>query len=103
MTARHGEPNMLGLSVFCAVLGALMLSLGVAGAVRGEGLPDAGGSILVLSLVAGAAASYRLHRRLSRMTPDERAAYWRAFDERHRENHERNVDAYVRRGKDGIG
>lgn len=99
---RAGHPNMLGAAWLAGLLGAIMLALCV-----GEKMSTGDSSFesvlfgSVLLLLAGMA--YETHRKLKGMTPDERDAYWRAFDERHRENHERNVEAYVRRGRDGNG
>lgn len=100
--SRTGHPNMLGAAWLAGLLGAFMLALCVCERMStGDSSFE---SILlgsVLLLLAGMA--YESHRKLKRMTPAERDAYWRAFDERHRENHERNVEMYVRRGRDGNG
>jgi apolipoprotein N-acyltransferase len=96
------HPNMFGAALIAGVLGTLMAVLAISDLAT-TGTTSFGSAMLAVALLVAAHWAFGLHRKLGGMTPEGREAYWRAFDEAHRENHERNVEMYVRRGRDGNG
>ncbi len=100
--AASDHPNMLAAAWLAGLLGALMLALSIREkATSGDSSFESvllGSALLVLAVCA-----YDVHRRLKAMTPEGRDAYWREFDRATEENHRRNVEMYVRRGRDGNG
>lgn len=106
MYHRHHDsgshPNMLGATLIAGVLGAIMTAL-VINEIVTTGTTTFTSVLFTVVLLGLAVMSFRVHRKLAGMTFEQREAYWHRFDEAHRENHERNVEAYVRRGRDGDG
>lgn len=100
---KHDHPNLLGASILCGLLSAIIAALSVAAFVTKGDMPDFTAATATIVLGGLSVAAFRAHRRLAVMTPEERDAWWQAFEARNKENHDRLVEAYVRRGKDGIG
>lgn len=81
---RNAHPNMLGAAFLAAAFGVVLLGLSLFARLRGEQV-EAGSVVMGAGMLALAALAAGLHRKLSRMSPEERDRFWSARDAEWRE------------------
>lgn len=96
------RPNMLAAALLSGGLGLFMAVLMIMSVANGKGI-EAFDAFLATGLLVVAFCAGYVHRNLQRMTPHERVQFWKSLDAATEENHRRNVEHYVRRGRDGNG
>ena len=83
MKNTEGHPRMLGISVMSGALALIMIVLVCRDAASDHAIQDPFTTLVLIGLlVAASVASFRLHRRLRIMSPDERDAYWSRLESR---------------------